>query len=817
MTAALRRHAVSVAFAALVLLVALATGSLLGPRRGLRDVVGTGLDAVVQRHDLLSVLTAAVFAPGLGALLLAVVAIVVVMGGAERLLGHGRTVLVAVVTTVLGIGAGIVLQAGGILVRGVWSQAPLDTLVVDPLIPVAGTAMAASAFAGPLWRRRIRVLGFTALVVVLLYSGEPGDAYRLAAGVVGLLLGLVLTRHAPRLRWRRSSHHETRSLLAAVVGVTAFGPIVAVVSPHGYGPLRPLGLLFRDSLPGERFLRDPCDGFRGSAECVRQVALAHVNGPGAALMPLLVLAASLAAAWGMWHGRRASAIVAVALNALIAVLTAVFFGVLPALRHPRTLLGPALDGGPTLQTTLAALVPAAVAVLVLLNVRHFDVRPRRSVALAAAGAVVAAFLIGAVSYVLAGALLPRQFRPRSDVLSTLADVPQRFVPIGFLRLQHLGLVPIGQPAHLIHDWMGPLLWAVVLVVTVVLRFDLAVAPGADDQRLRRLLRVGGAGSISYMATWPGNVVRFSASGDHAVAYREIGGVALALGEPLGAEEGRLAAAREFAVACDDQGLTPVFYAVSPAFARALSDERRWSVATIGEDTLIRPRAFAMTGKRWQDVRTSINRAQRLGVSTWWTTWNDCTASQRAQITAISEEWVADRGLPELGFTLGGVDELRDPAVRLMLALDAEGRVIATTSWLPTWRDDLQIGWTLDVMRRSADSMNGLMEFVIAQVLLLAQEQDLEFVSLSASPLALGDVEDDGALDRLLRVLSRVLEPAYGFASLASFKAKFQPELQPLVLAYPDSLALPATGIALTRAYLPHLTARAAVRLVAAFR
>jgi phosphatidylglycerol lysyltransferase len=38
-----------------------------------------------------------------------------------------------------------------------------------------------------------------------------------------------------------------------------------------------------------------------------------------------------------------------------------------------------------------------------------------------------------------------------------------------------------------------------------------------------------------------------------------------------------------------------------------------------------------------------------------------------------------------------------------------------------------------------------------------------------------------------------------------------------VLAYPDSLALPATGIALTRAYLPHLTARAAVRLVAAFR
>jgi phosphatidylglycerol lysyltransferase len=816
-TAVLRRHAVSLSLGALVLLVAVASGSLLGARPGLRDVVGTGLDAIVQRHDLLTVLTAAVFAPSLGALLLGLVGIVAVMGGAERLLGHARTALVAVGSTVLGVAIGIVLQAAGVLVRGVWSQAPLDTLVVDPLIPVAGTAMAASAFAGPLWRRRIRVLGFTALVVVLLYSGEPGDAYRLAAGGVGLVLGLVLTRHRPRLRWRRSSHHETRSLVAAVVGVTAVGPVVAVLSPHGYGPLRPLGLLFRDSLPGDRFLRDPCDGFRGSAECVRQVALAHVNGPGAAVMPVLVLAAALAAAWGMWYGRRAGAVIAVLLNAMVAALTAVFFGVLPALRHPSTLLGPAVGPGPTLQTTLAALVPAAVAVLVLVNIRHFDVRPRRSATVAAVAAVGTALLVGAVSSVLAGVLLPGQFRPRSDLASALADLPQRYIPIGFLHLQRLRLVPVGQPAHLIHDWTGPLLWATVLITTVVLRFDVRVPPGADDPRLRRLLHVGAAGSISYMATWPGNVVRFSADRDHAIAYREIGGVALALGEPIGGEAGRVAAAREFAVACDDQGLTPVFYAVSPAFARALSDERRWAVATIGEDTVVRTRELAMTGKRWQDVRTSINRAKRLGITTSWTTWNDCTTVQRAQITAISEEWVADRGLPELGFTLGGIDELRDADVRLMLALDADGRVIAATSWLPTWRDEVLIGWTLDFMRRSAETMNGLMEFVIAQVLLLAQEQDMEFVSLSASPLALSDVEEDGPLDRLLRVLSRVLEPAYGFASLASFKAKFQPELEPLVLAYPDSLALPATGLALTRAYLPHLTARAAVRLVSAFR
>lgn len=813
MIAALRRQTVSLALTALVLVLAVSTGSLLGAGPGLRAVVGTGLDAVVGRHDLPTLLTAALFAPNLGALLLAVVTIVVVMGGAERLLGHRRTVIVAVVSTVLGIAIGLGLQAAGILVRGVWSQAPLDTLVVDPVIPVAGAAMAASAFAGPLWRRRIRVLGFTALVVVLLYSGGPGDADRLAAGAVGLLLGLVLARRRPRLRWRRSSHHETRSLLAAVVGVTAVGPVVAITSRHGYGPLRPLGLLFGDSLPGGRYLRDPCDGIRNATVCVRQVALAHVNGPGTAVMPALVLAALIAAAWGMWHGRRAGAVIAIVLNGLVAAFTALYFGVLPALRDPRTLLGPAGDAGPTLQTLLAALVPAAVAIAVLLSIRHFDVMPSRVTLIAVGSAVASALVVGVLASLLVGTFLPRQFQPHATTLSALADLPERYVPIGFLHLGRIRLIPVAQPAHLVHDWIGPLFWFVVLLAAVVLRFDVAEASVASDQRLRRLLLIGGSGSISYMATWPKTRTWFTADGDHAVAYREAGSVAIALGEPIGRPAGHLEAAREFAISSDDRGLTPVFYAVSPAFARGLADDRMWATVTIGEDTTIAPGGLAMTGKRWQDVRTSINRARRLGVSTVWTTWEQCTASQRAQIVSISEHWVAERGLPELGFTLGGVDELKDPSVAMMLALDEHGRVLAATSWLPTWRDGTLTGWTLDFMRRGPDTMNGLMEFLIASVLLLAQERGIEVVSLSASPLSLPQGEETGTLGRLLGVLSRVLEPAYGFSSLASFKAKFQPTLEPLVLAYPDSVALPSTGLALTRAYLPHLTPRSAVRLV----
>jgi len=62
-----------------------------------------------------------------------------------------------------------------------------------------------------------------------------------------------------------------------------------------------------------------------------------------------------------------------------------------------------------------------------------------------------------------------------------------------------------------------------------------------------------------------------------------------------------------------------------------------------------------------------------------------------------------------------------------------------------------------------------------------------------------------------------MEPVYGFQSLLHFKAKFQPVYQPLYLAYPDPAALGSIAAAISRAYLPHLTSRQALRLLSKLR
>jgi len=317
-----------------------------------------------------------------------------------------------------------------------------------------------------------------------------------------------------------------------------------------------------------------------------------------------------------------------------------------------------------------------------------------------------------------------------------------------------------------------------------------------------------------MTTWPGDSYWFSEDGRASVAYRVIGGVAVTTGDPFGHESARVPAVAEFSEFCVRNGWTPCFYSVTQP-VRAATEQLGWQSVQMGEDTVIPLGSQEFAGKKWQDVRTALNKAKKADITAEWWTYPTAPLAITDQIRAISEEWVADKGMPEMGFTLGGLDELNDPAVRCLVAVDAQRTVHGVTSWLPVYGDSGEVqGWTLDFMRRRNSGFRGVVEFLIASAALGTQDEGAKFLSLSGAPLArLDRGEDFGPLQKVLDGAGKALEPVYGFRSLFAFKAKFQPSYEALHMAYPDPAALPSIGNAIGRAYLPHMTARQGLRLV----
>ena len=156
---------------------------------------------------------------------------------------------------------------------------------------------------------------------------------------------------------------------------------------------------------------------------------------------------------------------------------------------------------------------------------------------------------------------------------------------------------------------------------------------------------------------------------------------------------------------------------------------------------------------------------------------------------------------------------------LCLAVDSAGKVHGVTSWLPVFKDGAVAGRTLDFMRRSPDGFKGVMEFLIASAV-LHFDGTMDQISLSGSPLAPPDggdaapeSTDRAAVGRFLDWLGAVLEPVYGFRSLAAFKQRFHPRHRTLYMMYHDPLALPVIGRALTEAYMPTMSLRHTARLV----
>ena len=334
---------------------------------------------------------------------------------------------------------------------------------------------------------------------------------------------------------------------------------------------------------------------------------------------------------------------------------------------------------------------------------------------------------------------------------------------------------------------------------------------------------GTVNRLAWMTTWPEN--RWFRSDRYAgyVAYRVHAGVALGLCDPVATQvEDRSALLEAFADKAHQDGLLPCLFSVTEeAAGHAIG--RGWQALQVAEEAVIDLPALEFKGKAWQDVRTALNQATKAGMQYRLGPLAEQPRGIQVQVKAISAQWVEDKGLPEMGFTLGGVDEALDPHVRVGLAVDADSTVHGLTSWMPIYGDGggEPVGWTLDVMRRLPAGFRYSMEFLISSACLAFKQEGCRYVSLSGAPLARAGAADSamdcGPLDVFLDRLGDRLEPYYGFRSLHAFKAKFQPRFEPLFLVFPDAAALPRIGIALTRAYLPDAGLRDLVTLARATR
>ncbi|MFD3337270.1 phosphatidylglycerol lysyltransferase domain-containing protein [Streptomyces sp. NPDC058700] len=321
----------------------------------------------------------------------------------------------------------------------------------------------------------------------------------------------------------------------------------------------------------------------------------------------------------------------------------------------------------------------------------------------------------------------------------------------------------------------------------------------DEERLRALLdKHGDRDSLGYFALRREKSVVWSPSQKAAVAYRVVGGVSLASGDPIGDPEAWPGAIEPWLAEAREHGWIPAVMGASEE-AGTVYARHGLDALELGDEAIVETGEFTLDGRAMRTVRQAFNRVKRAGYEVRIRRHEDIPAEEMAALLRKADDW--RDGATERGFSmaLGRLGDPRDGRCVMLECTDGQGELRAVLSFVP-WGPK---GLSLDLMRRDRESENGLMEFMVIELLQRAEEIGITQVSLNfamfRSVFERGSKLGAGPVLRMWRSLLSFFSRWWQIESLYRANAKYRPIWEPRFMLFEKSADLLRIGLAAGRA------------------
>ncbi|WP_405596693.1 phosphatidylglycerol lysyltransferase domain-containing protein [Streptomyces sp. NBC_01410] len=321
----------------------------------------------------------------------------------------------------------------------------------------------------------------------------------------------------------------------------------------------------------------------------------------------------------------------------------------------------------------------------------------------------------------------------------------------------------------------------------------------DEERLRVLLqRHGDRDSLGYFSLRREKSVVWSPTGKAAVVYRVVGGVSLASGDPIGDPEAWPGAIAPWLAEAREHGWIPAVMGASEE-AGTIYARHGLDALELGDEAIVETDDFTLDGRAMRTVRQACNRVKRAGYEVRIRRHEEIAPEEMDVLLRRADDW--RDGATERGFSmaLGRLGDPGDGRCVILECTDGDGALRAVLSFVP-WGPK---GLSLDLMRRDRDSENGLMEFMVIELLQRASEIGITQVSLNfamfRSVFERGSRLGAGPVLRLWRSLLSFFSRWWQIESLYRANAKYRPIWEPRFMLFEKSADLLRIGIAAGRA------------------
>ena len=182
--------------------------------------------------------------------------------------------------------------------------------------------------------------------------------------------------------------------------------------------------------------------------------------------------------------------------------------------------------------------------------------------------------------------------------------------------------------------------------------------GEDESAIRGLLELYGKNdSLGYFATRRDKSVVFAPSGRAAITYRVEVGVCLASGDPIGDPKAWPQAIEAWLSLCQAYGWAPGVMGASSTAAEAFR-AAGLNALQLGDEAILYPDNFRLSGPDMRAVRQAVTRARRAGATVRIRRHRDLDTDEMARVVERADAWRDTDD--ERGFSMA-LGRLGDPA------------------------------------------------------------------------------------------------------------------------------------------------------------
>ena len=304
-----------------------------------------------------------------------------------------------------------------------------------------------------------------------------------------------------------------------------------------------------------------------------------------------------------------------------------------------------------------------------------------------------------------------------------------------------------------------------------------------------LLNSFGRSALDYFKLYQDKLFFFSESKKAFLAYRIAGGFAVVLENPVAENHEEISQCIvEFDKYCYQNGMKSIFYRVPDTDLPAYQQLRKKALFT-GQEGVVDLSTFNLTGPGKKSLRNAIHKMTEKGFHST-VHFPPVKDGVLQKIKSVSDEWLHESGRSEIIFSQGMFDWAELKQQTIITVENKEEKIIAFLNIIP---DYIKGEATYDLIRKTKDAPNGVMDFILAELINYLKNNGYTSLNIGFAPMS--GLDDPNTFpERSMKFAYEKIKSFAHFKGLREYKEKFEPEWHNRYLIYQhdyDLLQIPS--------------------------